>query len=262
MKGETIRFGTVKVSPHSRSELTDLIMAHAFGSDGSVRPLIMTSANGQVLSEAKLKPAIRELLERADHVSPDGQSLVLASKLFKGQSLKERVATTDLFHDVAIAASGTDVGFYMLGATQEECATAVGAVRHAYPDLLIVGSHHGYLKTPQEEKAVIDEIVQSKAKIVWLALGFPRELEFALRWREALAGVAVVKTSGGLFNFLSGLRSRAPNWMQVLGLEWVWRLALEPRRLFWRYLTTNTHSVIILVREALSTWFSPEQRRT
>ena len=78
-------------------------------------------------------------------------------------------------------------------------------------------------------------------------MGVPRELDFALRNRDRLNGVKVIKTSGGLFNFLSGTRSRAPRWMQAAGLEWFYRLMLEPRRLLVRYLTTNVHSLFLLL---------------
>jgi exopolysaccharide biosynthesis WecB/TagA/CpsF family protein len=84
-------------------------------------------------------------------------------------------------------------------------------------------------------------------------MGAPRELAFAVRNRDLLTGVGLIKTSGGLFDFLSGRNRRAPAWMQAAGLEWLHRLALEPRRLFYRYLTTNPHALYVLLRWSAAT---------
>jgi exopolysaccharide biosynthesis WecB/TagA/CpsF family protein len=79
-------------------------------------------------------------------------------------------------------------------------------------------------------------------------MGAPLELMFALRNRERMTNVGVIKTSGGLFDFLSGRNPRAPAWMQAAGLEWLHRVALEPRRLLFRYLSTNPHALYVLLR--------------
>ena len=86
-----------------------------------------------------------------------------------------------------------------------------------------------------------------KPDIVWLCLGVPHEQAFYWRWRRELDGVGIVKTGGGLINFLSGTRRRAPRLVQSVGLEWLFRLSLEPRRLFWRYALTNPHSLMLLL---------------
>ena len=82
---------------------------------------------------------------------------------------------------------------------------------------------------------------------MWVALGVPNEQAFVEEFMPSLTNVGVIKTSGGLFNFLSGSRARAPGWMQKIGLEWAWRTWLEPRRLFWRYLTTNPRALYLLL---------------
>ena len=74
----------------------------------------------------------------------------------------------------------------------------------------------------------------------------PYEQAFVSEFMPRLANVGVIKTSGGLFNFLSGSRSRTPRWMQLAGLEWAWRIWLEPRRLFWRYVTANPRALYLL----------------
>jgi N-acetylglucosaminyldiphosphoundecaprenol N-acetyl-beta-D-mannosaminyltransferase len=78
-------------------------------------------------------------------------------------------------------------------------------------------------------------------------MGSPLELAFSMRNRHRLTNVGLIKTSGGLFDFLSGRFRRAPLWMQAAGLEWLHRLALDPRRLLLRYLTTNPHALYVLL---------------
>ncbi len=109
----------------------------------------------------------------------------------------------------------------------------------------IVGHCHGYLRGNALRRKV-DEINALAPDYLWVALGVPYEQVFVELFTPLLSNVGVIKTSGGLFNFLSGSRARAPKWMQAIGLEWVWRIWLEPRRLFWRYLTTNPHALYLL----------------
>ncbi len=210
------------------------------------QPLYVTSANGEVLSRVARDPFVRSLFQAADVIHADGQSMVLASRLGVGPRLPERVATTDLFHDVARLAERTGTTFYLLGGTAEVMAATVERVRRAYPKLKIVGARNGYI-APGEEDGVIDAINEARPDILWIGMGVPVEQRFVVRNRARLTGVGVIKTSGGLFDFLSGRRSRAPGWMQAASLEWLYRIVLEPRRLIVRYLTTNPHAALIML---------------
>jgi exopolysaccharide biosynthesis WecB/TagA/CpsF family protein len=209
------------------------------------RPLYLTSANGEVLARCSTEPTTERLFRAADLINADGQPLVAASKLQSWFPLPERVATTDLFHVVARKAEAAGRTFYMLGASEAENATAVDNVRKMYPKLNIVGRSHGYLKG-EAMRAKVEEINLLAPDYLWVALGVPNEQAFIEKFAPSLTNVGVIKTSGGLFNFLSGSRARAPRWMQSLGLEWAWRTWLEPRRLFWRYLTTNPRALYLL----------------
>ena len=210
------------------------------------RPLHLTSANGEVLARCSTEPETERLFRGADLINADGQPLVAASKLQSWFPLPERVATTDLFHVVARKAQANGLTFYMFGADEAENAAAVANVRKMYPNLKIVGHSHGYLRG-EALKAKVDEINALAPDYLWIALGVPYEQAFVEQYTPHLSKVGVIKTSGGLFNFLSGSRPRAPQWMQVVGLEWAWRIWLEPRRLAWRYLTTNPRALYLLV---------------
>jgi N-acetylglucosaminyldiphosphoundecaprenol N-acetyl-beta-D-mannosaminyltransferase len=209
------------------------------------RPLYLTSANGEVLSRCATEPITERLFRGADLISADGQPLVTVSRFKSKTPLPERVATTDLFHVVARKAAATGLTFYMFGANEEENAAAVANVKEMHPTLRIVGSSHGYLRG-DALRAKIDEINALAPDYLWVALGVPYEQAFVEEYAARLCNVGVIKTSGGLFNFLSGSRARAPQWMQDIGLEWAWRIWLEPRRLFWRYLTTNPRALYLL----------------
>jgi N-acetylglucosaminyldiphosphoundecaprenol N-acetyl-beta-D-mannosaminyltransferase len=209
------------------------------------RPLYLTSANGEVLARCSTEPITERLFRAADLINADGQPLVTVSRLRSKPPLPQRVATTDLFHVVARKAAAARLTFYMFGADESENALAVANVRKTYPDLQIVGHSHGYLKG-EALRAKVDEINALAPDYLWVALGVPYEQAFVEEFTPRLYNVGVIKTSGGLFNFLSGSRARAPRWMQAAGLEWAWRIWQEPRRLFWRYLTTNPRALYLL----------------
>lgn len=205
-------------------------------------PRLLSSANGNVVSLFAREPAFRELMARMDAVDVDGMPLVYLSWLKSRNALPERVATTDFFHDAAGVAQSHGISFYLLGADPAENAAAVRAVRSLYPELRIAGARHGYFDEVEEEE-IVQEVVASGTDVLWVGLGIPREQAFMVRNRIRLRGLTWVKSCGGLFNFLSGSRRRAPDWMQRAGLEWSYRLAQEPRRLAGRYAFTNLHAL-------------------
>ena len=213
------------------------------------RPFNSTSANGQVLALCGKDPAFLDLMLQADQIHADGMPMVLYSRMFTANPLPERVATTDLVHAVARLAEDAGVSFYFLGASEEVNAAAVEAMRKAYPKLVFAGRRNGYFR-PEEEEEVVAGINAAKPDILWIGLGVPLEQKFVARNLDRLTGVGVVKTSGGLFDFLSGKNSRAPGWMQSAGLEWAYRAWLEPRRLAMRYLTTNHQAISALIRHS------------
>ena len=210
-------------------------------------PVISTSVNGQVLSLCANDPDTRALVAAADIIHCDGQPLVMLSRFLGRRALPERVATTDLYPATAALAAASGVTFYLLGATASVNRDAVARSRRAFPALRIVGSSHGYL-SEAAERDVVAEIARLKPDILWVALGAPREQAFCVRNREALAGVGVIKTAGGLFDFVAGAKSRAPVALQRAGLEWLFRLSIEPRRLFLRYAVTNPHALLIMLK--------------
>lgn len=239
-----VTIGGLPIAVVDRRALADAMIACSKAPRGP-RPLFLTSANGEVIARAAEDETLAAMLRMADQIVADGQPLVWASRLFCRSALPERVATTDLFHDVAARAETTGVTFYLLGATVEENRKAVEAVRRLYPRLAIVGAADGFRRGADLD-ATIAEIEALRPDILWLAMGVPYEQLFVRDHADKLPSVGMIKTSGGLFNFLSGKNSRAPLWMQTAGLEWLYRVWLEPRRLFWRYFITNPKAAYLM----------------
>lgn len=208
-------------------------------------PQLVFSSNGQGIALAGRSPEFMDVMSEADIVHADGMSVVFASRMTDAP-LPERIPTTDFFHDAAREAGANGLRFFMLGASQEQNDAAVSAIRERYPDLEIAGSHHGFF-SEDEDEAVCEMIRESKADVVWIALGKPRQEEWCLRNRERLRGVGWLKTCGGLYAFLAGDVPRAPERVQKAGLEWLFRMMNDPKRLAWRYLWTNPYAFVRLL---------------
>jgi N-acetylglucosaminyldiphosphoundecaprenol N-acetyl-beta-D-mannosaminyltransferase len=239
--------GGLPIAALSRSQTADLMIhiAKTRVRTGEAPPLF-TSANGEVLSRCASSPAIAQLFHNAALISADGQPIVAASRALTRLPLPGRVATTDLFHDVSARAAMRRMRFAIYGATKEESQKAVNYINRTYPGISIVSRSHGYLD-PAQERRFAQEASALRADILWVCLGVPREQAFYYRWKKELAGVGVVKTGGGMLNFLSGTNRRAPALFQSAGLEWLFRVLCEPRRLFWRYCLTNPHALFLLL---------------
>lgn len=245
----TRTLGGLRVVIATRQEFAESMIADwksTADASGPTAPLISFSANGELISRNAGEPELARLLAQADTIDADGQPMVMYSRIGPGRALPERIATTDFFHDAARAAERHGVSFYLLGASEEIIQRTVDHVKEMYPALKIAGFRNGYFGDDDFD-AVIADIRTAAPDILWVGMGTPRQHEFAIRARPLLDDVTWIKTCGGLFDFISGQNSRAPKWMQSAGLEWLYRLALEPRRLFGRYLTTNFRAAFLLL---------------
>jgi len=238
--------GGARVARLDLDETARLMVDIAHRPARAAGPLFLTSVNGEVLARRRLDPDFARIVDGADLVSADGQPLVVASRLFSKNALPERVATTDLYPIVAALAQEEGASFYLLGATEEVNRVTYEATRRDFPRLDIRGRSHGYLVGEALERK-LDEIDALAPDILWIAFGVPLEQEFVRRHAHRLPNVKMIKTSGGLFDFVAGVKKRAPPWMRKAGLEWAFRLGLEPRRLLRRYLTTNPIAFLLLV---------------
>ena len=240
------QLGGMTIMALSRYEFAHGLLEDYASRGPDVLPRLSTSANGNVLALYGRDQVFRDMVDQMDIVDADGMSLVFLSRLFGQSRLPERVATTDFFHDAASVAERSGLSFYFLGATPSENKAAVDRVRSLYPRLRISGQHHGYFDE-DDEADLCKDIVSVGTDVLWVGLGVPKEQKFMLRNRERLIGLTWVKSGGGLFNFLSETMPRAPVFMQNIGLEWAFRMVLEPKRLGPRYLTTNFEAIYRVV---------------
>lgn len=189
---------------------------------------------------------LREITERCSLVCADGQSVVWAARLL-GEPLPERVTGIDLMFDLFRAAEERGLRVYLLGARQEVLERAVERLRRLHPRLQIAGFRDGYF-ADDEEDDVVAGIRASGADMLFVAMSSPRKERFLGRHGAAL-GVPFAMGVGGAVDVLAGATRRAPRSMQVAGLEWLYRLAQEPRRLGPRYLRTNTRFIALVARD-------------
>jgi len=215
----------------------------------TTHPKLVFSSNGQGISLAGTDRTFADTMSQADIIHADGMSVVIASRLLTHRPLPERICTTDFFHDAALAAVTAGLSFFLLGGNEAQNKAVCEAVQNKYPDLRIAGRHHGFVDE-QEDDRLCAAIVASGTDVLWVAMGKPKQELWCVRNRRRLAGVGWIKTCGGLFAFLTNEVSRAPSWMQEWGLEWLYRTTQEPKRLAWRYLLTNPHSLYRMVRRS------------
>jgi N-acetylglucosaminyldiphosphoundecaprenol N-acetyl-beta-D-mannosaminyltransferase len=201
-------------------------------------------ANVHMVTEARRDPALRDAMERALYVASDGMPLLWC--LRRRRAWVERVAGPDLM--AALCAEGHDLPVYLLGGAPEVSERLQRALASTYPRLVIGGRACLAIPArPGADLALAAAIRASGARLVFVGLGCPKqELWMAA---NGMATGAVCIGVGQAFDLLAGTRARAPRWMQRNGLEWLHRLAQEPRRLGPRYLATNVRFLWGLLRE-------------
>ena len=192
--------------------------------------------NPDCLNIAWHHAAYRTFLIGADRVLPDGIGIHLGCRML-GTALRENVNGTDLFPKLCEAAAEAGIPLYLLGARPGIAAATAANMQARYPGLSIAGVRDGFF-SPEAEPGVVAAINASGAAILLVAFGVPRQELWIQRWRQDLRP-AVCMGVGGLFDFYSGRIPRAPVWMREIGLEWVWRLLQEPRRMWRRYIIGN-----------------------
>lgn len=200
------------------------------------RTSVLCFVNADCLNQAVDNAPYRLVLQHADRVVADGIGVRLAAR-FAGYQVRENVNGTDYFPQLCRQAAQDGVSLFLLGARPGVAEATAAAMEKAFPGLRIAGHQHGYF-TADEQPDVVAAINASGAGILLVALGAPRQELWIDEHREALE-VGLALGVGGLFDFYSGRLPRAPHWMREMGLEWVWRLAQEPSRMWRRYLIGN-----------------------
>ena len=198
-------------------------------------------------------PELRAALMASSFNVPDGQPLVWALNAL-GHALPDRVYGPDLMAQACADAVERGTRFYLYGGRNQGGLVQLALnLRQRYPGIRIVGGYsppHRPL-TRDEEVAVADEINRSHADVVWIGIGVPKQEKWMARMRPRLEAPVLVGV-GAAFDFHAGLVPQAPDWIQEAGLEWAYRLAHEPRRLWRRYLRYNPRFIAAFARQLLA----------
>jgi len=205
-------------------------------------------ANVHMSIEGYRDKGYSEIVNQADIATPDGMPLVWALRLLYGIK-QERVAGMDLLPSLLEKAEEMQLGVYFYGGTPELQTSTEDFVSRQYPNIKIKHFESPPFRalTEQEEIECINRINASGAHLVFVALGCPKQE----KWMAHMKGKinACMLGIGGALPVLVGVQKRAPKFMQKYGLEWLYRLAHEPRRLFKRYLYTNSLFILLLLKQ-------------
>lgn len=187
----------------------------------------VVTANAEIIMMCQTDAQYKEILQTADLVLPDGAGTVWAGKKL-GYTVPERVAGFDLFLELMQLSSQHHYKVYFLGGAPGIAEAAKAKCAINYPGANIVGCRDGYF-TNVEDAAIVDEINQSGAQILFLALGAPKQEKWYIAHSEKLQTL-INMGIGGSFDVLAGKMERAPKWMQEASLEWLFRLYKQPSR--------------------------------
>jgi len=199
--------------------------------------------------EASEDPEYRALVNGADLVVPDGMPVVWAARM-KGARQAKRVCGPDLMRKICTDYSFTHIKHFFYGTDQDTLALLRSRLQEMNPEINICGAIAPpyFSKAVLESEETIAQINAAEADIVWVGLGAPKQDVWVHLHRECLDAPVLIGI-GAAFDFLAGVKPRAPVWMQRCGLEWFFRLCCEPRRLWRRYLVGNTKFLWRIIKE-------------
>jgi len=209
--------------------------------------IIVTGMHGLV--EAERRPGLKHILGFADLWVPDGISVIWLAKA-RGLDALERVSGADLMAEFFKVANKEGFSSYFYGDTKETLHELNNKLLSEFPNLKIAGSYSPPFRelAKEADEEIIQKINQAKPDVLWVALGLPKQEKWIFEHREKLK-VPVAIGVGAAFKFLSGKVKRAPKWIGIMGLEWLWRLFIEPRVVWKRVFIDLPFFVWLVVKD-------------
>ena len=205
--------------------------------------------NAHVLNQSHERPELREALADADLVYCDGYGVRLAAKALDVE-IPHRMTGADWIWGLASLCEANGQSVYLLGGEPGVTADAAERLQRWYPRLEVAGTHHGYFELGSaHDQRVIEDINEKQPDIVLVGMGSPKQELWVDRHAHEL-DADVLWTVGALFDYVSGRVPRAPAWLADNGLEWIFRFAIEPQRMWRRYLVGNPQFVSRVVTQA------------
>lgn len=239
----------VDIDRYSFQETVDKVIEAAIAGNPP-RYVVTPNAHHTVMLQED--PYFREVYEHAYLSVPDGVPLLWAGKIL-GRPLKGRVNGTDLFEAVCAAAALQGLRVFLLGGRPGAADAAAELLKSRNPGLTIAGTYcppYGFERDRQELDHINALIREAQPHILFVGLGAPKQENWMYEQHEAIA-VPISLGIGVSFELVSGMVQRAPRWMQVTGLEWLFRLFMEPQRLWKRYIVGNTVFCWLVLKQYL-----------
>ncbi|MCX7800505.1 MAG: WecB/TagA/CpsF family glycosyltransferase [Fimbriimonadales bacterium] len=191
-------------------------------------PRVVVTADAAGLVLAQQDPEFAQIVRGADLVTPDSVGVLWAARRL-GKPIRQRVSGVDLVDLVCAKSSELGWRVFLLGAAPGVAEMAAERLRLRHPGCNIVGTRHGFFP-PESDDVVAREIAEHRPDVLFVAMGMPRQEKFIWSTRE-LIGAKVAMGVGGSLDVHSGRVRRAPRWVQRIGLEWLWRSLLNPRKI-------------------------------
>lgn len=184
--------------------------------------------NVEFVMTAQMDKDFYNILQESSLSTPDSIGVIIGAKLQK-KKFKQRIPGQAYFRKILETGEKEGWTFYFLGGTQDIVAKTKENIEKIYPNIKIVGYHNGYLNEDKEKK-VIEEINNIRPNVLFVAMGAPKQEKWIYKYKNILK-VDVATGQGGTFDYEAGRIKRAPIFMQKLGIEWLWRLIKEPKRI-------------------------------
>ena len=199
-------------------------------------PKVIQFVNANKIAMVRRDPSMGRILRRSDYVLADGQPMLpMASML--GVRIPERIDGIGLMRKLLELADHEHFSVYLLGARQDILERCVARIGSDFSGIKVAGFRNGYF-AQCEIPGIAAQIHKCSPDFLFLGMGSPQKERLADEWKEDF-GATVIQGVGGSFDVMAGMVKRAPEWMQRTGLEWLFRVIQEPRRMFWRYMKTN-----------------------
>jgi len=205
-----------------------------------------TVVNACKISKMHTDSELMDSVLSADIINADGQSIVWSANLFK-KVLPERVSGIDLMKALVKLSFEKGYKCFFFGAEEEVVSKLVELYKEKYSNNIIAGYRSGFFNKSEEE-GIANQIAESKANILFVAMSSPLKENFLNKYKEIFNNINFIMGVGGSFDVIAGKVKRAPLWMQKIGLEWLFRVYQEPLRLFKRYLIGNLSFVGLVIK--------------
>ncbi|MFN3649916.1 MAG: WecB/TagA/CpsF family glycosyltransferase [Armatimonadota bacterium] len=214
----------LKISRVNRAEAREALLR--FIQSGEPHLVVTADASMHVIASGDRE--LLQLVNEADLVTPDSTGVLWAARKL-GTPLEERVSGVELAEMLCAESAQRGFSLYFFGAAPGVAEDAAEVMRRRYPGCRIVGTAHGFLSSPEEQRALLDDIREKRPAVLLVAMGIPRQEKWIRQHMDELR-VPVNMGVGGTFDVFSGRVDRAPLWMQRNGLEWLYRLLRNPSK--------------------------------